>query len=138
MNSFKPRSRSGASCARRRHRIVGDPGDGGSEFTAAYFQSCCQAIGQWVRCRVNQTGGLGIVERLNRTFKYEFVFRHEVTTSAELKALVPQFRQWYNQERLHSSLGYQVPWQRFLADVAGLTQRLEEFLGALLPGGGRG
>ena len=95
--------------------------DGGSEFTSAYFQSCCQAMGQWVRCRVNQPGGLGVVERLNRTFKYEFVFRHEVTTSAELKALVPQFRKWYNQERLHSSLGYQVPWQRFLADIAGLT-----------------
>ena len=95
--------------------------DGGSEFTSEYFQRCCQAIGQWVRCRVNQAGGMGIVERLNRTFKYEFVFRHEVTTSAELKALVPQFRKWYNQERLHSSLGYQVPWQRFLADIAGLT-----------------
>jgi putative transposase len=70
---------------------------------------------------VNQAGGMGLVERLNRTFKYDFVFRHEVTTSFELKALAPRFRDWYNQERLHSSLGYQTPWQRFLADAAALT-----------------
>ncbi len=95
--------------------------DGGSEFTSEYFQRCCQAIGQWVRCRVNQAGGMGMVERLHRTFKYEFVFRHEVTTSVELKELVPRFRAWYNQERLHSSLGYQAPWQRLLADIAALT-----------------
>jgi hypothetical protein len=48
-------------------------------------------------------------------------FKQEQKTSVELKALVSQFRKWYNQERLHSSLGYQVPWQRFLADVAALT-----------------
>jgi putative transposase len=95
--------------------------DGGSEFTSEYFQRCCQAIGPWVRSRVNQAGGMGLVERLNRTFKYDFVFRHEVTTSFELKALAPRFRDWYNQERLHSSLGYQTPWQRFLADAAALT-----------------
>jgi putative transposase len=95
--------------------------DGGSEFTSAHFQRCCQAMGQWVRCRVNQVGGMGVVERLNRTFKYDFVFRHEVTTSLELKALAPRFQDWYNQERLHSSLGYQTPWQRFLADAAVLT-----------------
>jgi transposase InsO family protein len=95
--------------------------DGGSELTSEYFQRCCQGMGQWVRCRINQAGGMGIVERLHRTFKYEFVFRHEVTTSVELKALVPQFQTWYNVERLHSSLGYQVPWQRLLTDGAALT-----------------
>jgi len=52
---------------------------------------------------------MGLVERLNRTFKYDVVVRHEVTTSLDLKALVPQFRDWYNQERLRSSLGYQTP-----------------------------
>jgi putative transposase len=95
--------------------------DGGSEFTSEHFQRSCQAVGQWVRCRVNQEGGMGILERLNRTFKYEFVFRHEVTTSIDLQALVPRFQDWYNRERLHSSLGYQVPWRRFMADVAALT-----------------
>lgn len=92
--------------------------DAGSDVPSEYFQRCCQAIGQWVRCRVNQVGGMGILERLHRTFKYECVFRHEVTTSAQLRELVPQFQRWYNRERLHSSLGYQVPWQRLLAEAA--------------------
>jgi putative transposase len=95
--------------------------DAGSDFTSEYFQRCCQAMGQWVRCRVNQVGGMGILERLHRTFKYDFVFRHEVTTSGQLRELVPQFQDRYNRERLHSSLGYQVPWQRLLAEVRGPT-----------------
>jgi putative transposase len=95
--------------------------DGGSECTSAHFQQCCQAMGPWVRCRVNQVGGMGVVERLNRTCKYDVVFRHAVTTSLELKALAPRFQDWYNQERLHSRLGYQTPWQQFLADAAVLT-----------------
>ncbi len=41
-----------------------------------------------MRCRVAQVDGLGLLERLNRTFKHEFVFRHEVNTRADLKALV--------------------------------------------------
>jgi putative transposase len=105
--------------------------DGGSELTSAYFQRCCQAIGQWGRCRINQVGGMGIVARLPRTFKYACVCRHEVTTSVELKQLAPQFQAWYHEERLHSSLGYQAPWQRLLTDGAALTQWVEEFLGAL-------
>jgi putative transposase len=64
---------------------------------------------------------MGILERLNRTFKYECVFRHEVTTAAELQELVPRLRVWYNRERLHSSLGYQTPWQRFVAGGEALT-----------------
>ena len=94
---------------------------GGSECTSAHFQQCCQAMGQWVRCRVNQVGGRGVVERLTRTFTYDVVFRPAVTTSLELKALAPRFQDWDNQERLHSRLGYQTPWQQFLADAAVLT-----------------
>ena len=74
---------------------------------------------------------MGILERFNRPFTYACVFRHEVTTSIELQALVPRFQDWYHRERLHRSLEDQVPWQRFLADVAALTERLEEFLGPL-------
>jgi transposase InsO family protein len=83
--------------------------DGGSDFTSHHFQQVCQSIGSWVRCRVAQVGGMGILERLNRTFKHEFVFQHEVNTQAELKALLPRFMCWYNDRRLHSSLGYRTP-----------------------------
>ena len=36
----------------------------------------------------------------------------------DLKQLAPRFQQWYNQERLHSSLGYQVPWQQLITEAA--------------------
>lgn len=91
--------------------------DGGSDFTSHHFQQVCETLGSWIRCRVSQVGGMGILERLNRTFKHEFVFRHEVTTQAELTALVPAFMRWYNERRLHSSLGYRTP-ASVLADEA--------------------
>ena len=47
--------------------------DGGSDFTSAWFQTCCSQLGQWIRCRVNQVGGMGILERLKRTFKYQYL-----------------------------------------------------------------
>ena len=52
------------------------------------------------------------------TRQYDFVFRHEVEVLDDLKQLAPQFQTWYNQERLHSTLGYEVPWQRLVADAA--------------------
>lgn len=67
----------------RRLSALGLPGlrrvqsDAGSDFTSGHFQQVCQDIGQWVRCRVAQPGGMGILERLNRTFKHEFIFRHD-------------------------------------------------------------
>lgn len=95
--------------------------DGGSDFTSAWFQSCCEEWGQWIRCRVNQVGGMGILERLNRTFKYESVFRDEIETSVQLQAHLSEFRRWYNEERLHSSLGYRTPEQALLQEVGVLT-----------------
>jgi transposase InsO family protein len=95
--------------------------DGGSDFTSAWFQMCCSQLGQWIRCRVNQVGGMGILERLNRTFKYESVFRDEIETSRQLRAHLPEFERWYNEERLHSSVGYQPPIQALLQEVTALT-----------------
>jgi putative transposase len=95
--------------------------DGGSDFTSAWFQTCCSQLGQWSRCRVNQVGGMGIMERLNRTFKYESVFRDEIETSGQLRGHLPEFQRWYNEERLHSSVGYQPPMQALLQEVTILT-----------------
>ena len=52
---------------------------------------------------------MGILERLNRTFKHEFVFRRKVNTLADLKALLPAFQRWYNEQRSHSSFEYRTP-----------------------------
>lgn len=92
--------------------------DAGSDFTSGHFQQVCQDIGQWVRCRVAQVGSIGFLERLNRTFKHEFVFRHEVNTLADLRVLLPVFQHWYNQQRLHSRLAYRTPAALLADEVA--------------------
>jgi putative transposase len=61
--------------------------DGGSDFASKLFQDYCNDIGCWIRSKVNQKGGMGIIERLNRTLKYEWLFRHEYGTLFELQAL---------------------------------------------------
>ncbi|MGB2682864.1 MAG: integrase core domain-containing protein, partial [Candidatus Competibacter sp.] len=94
--------------------------DAGSDFTSGHFQQVCQDIGQWVRCRVAQVGGMGILERLHRTFKHEFVFRHEVKTLADLKALLSPFQRGYNQQRLHSRLEYRTPADLLADEVAAI------------------
>lgn len=83
--------------------------DGGSDFTAHCFQNHCQTLGAWVRAKVNQPGGMGILERMHRTFKYDYLFRHEVRDDDELKSITEGFMAWYNQQRPHSVLGYQTP-----------------------------
>jgi len=57
--------------------------DGGSDFTSGVFQDACQALGGWIRAKVSQRGGMGILERTNRTLKYEFVFREEFCSITE-------------------------------------------------------
>lgn len=91
--------------------------DAGSDFTSNHFQATCQQLGSWHRCRINQKGGMGILERLNRTIKWDFVFQHEPQTLAELQKLDDDFIHWYNQERIHSSINYQTPWQKLLEDA---------------------
>lgn len=85
--------------------------DGGSDFTSQLFQDYCRKVGCWIRSKVNQKGGMGILERLNRSLKYEWLFRHEYCTLFELQALAEGFKAWYNHERRHSSLAYQTPWR---------------------------
>jgi len=83
--------------------------DGGSDFTLGVFQDACREAGSWVRARVSQKGGMGILER---TLKYEFVFREDFATMQELRDGVESFRDWYNHVRLHSALGYACPWAK--------------------------
>ena len=49
--------------------------DGGSDFTSEVFQNACLSYGAWVRCKVSQKGGMGILERLNRTYKLRLRFQ---------------------------------------------------------------
>ena len=63
---------------------------------------------------------MGILERLNRTFKHEFVFRQEVNTLTDLAALLSPFQRWYNEQRLHSSLEYRTPAAILAVEVAAI------------------
>lgn len=92
--------------------------DGGSDFTSQFFQDTCSSINAlWKRCRVSEKAGMAILERLNRTLKYDFVFWHEPQTLNELKDLDRQFDDWYNHQRIHSSINYLTPWQKLLQDA---------------------
>ena len=92
--------------------------DGGSDFSSHHFQASCLSLGaSWHRCKVNEKGGMGILERLNRTLKWDFVFWHELDTIEDLKNLDQPFKDWYNQQRIHSAINYQTPWQKLLDDV---------------------
>lgn len=84
--------------------------DAGSDFTSSHFQNTCTALGgSWHRCRVNEKGGMGILERANRTLKWDFVFWQEPKNIAELTVLDADFKHWYNHERIHAAIAYQTP-----------------------------
>lgn len=101
--------------------------DGGSDFTSALFQAYCSSLGSWVRARVNQKGGMGILERLNRTFKYDYLFRLEINSFQDLQDSLQDFRSWYNTVRLHSTLKYQTPWSVLLHTAILSNNMVEKF-----------
>ena len=50
-----------------------------------------------------------LTERLWRTVKYEEVHLKEYGSLAEARVELDRFFRWYNEERLHQSLGYRTP-----------------------------
>lgn len=94
--------------------------DGGSDFTSQSFRQACEEVGCWIRAKVSQRGGMGILERVNRNLKYEWIFRQEVRSITELRVQCAQFQHWYNTARLHSALGYAYPWDKLVASAESL------------------
>jgi putative transposase len=86
--------------------------DAGSDFTSQHFQDTCQQLGSWHRSSIKQTQGMALLERLNKTFKYDFYFRQECDDFDQLHPLAKLFDRWYNHERIHSAIGYLTPWQK--------------------------
>lgn len=91
--------------------------DGGSDFTSDHFQTTCQELGAWHRSSLKQTGGMAFLERLNKTFKYDFYFRQEGDTFEQLQPLAKTFKRWYKHDRIHSAIGYATPWQKLTESV---------------------
>jgi putative transposase len=91
--------------------------DGGSDFTSEHFQTTCKTLGSWHRSSIRQTQGMAILERLNKTFKYDFFFRQECDTFEQLTPLSISFKRWYNHDRIHSAIDYLTPWQKLKQDA---------------------
>jgi transposase InsO family protein len=49
-------------------------------------------------------------KRGQEPFKYQFIFRHELTDFITVGALCSDFKLWYNHQRKHSAIGYSTPW----------------------------
>ncbi|MBI1742883.1 IS3 family transposase [Candidatus Acetothermia bacterium] len=84
--------------------------DQGVQFTARSFTSTLEAAG--VRISMDGRGRVFdniFVERLWRTVKYEDIYLNDYATVPALQAGLHQYFTFYNQERLHQSLGYRTP-----------------------------
>jgi putative transposase len=90
--------------------------DQGSQFTSSDWTEALQAAGSAI-----SMDGKGrvfdniFVERLWRTVKVEEVYLRDYQTPAEARVHLDRYFTFYNEERLHQSLGYRTP-----ADVFGV------------------
>ena len=88
--------------------------DQGSQFTAEEFTNAVLARG----CKLSMDGKGAwrdnvFVERLWRSVKYERVYLRAYGTVSEAKADVATYIDWYNRERVHSSIEDRPPEQAY-------------------------
>jgi putative transposase len=84
--------------------------DQGCQFTSAEFTGMLKAAG--IRISMDGRGRVFdniFVERLWRTIKYEEVFLHDYTDVRDAWEHLARYIRFYNERRLHSSLGYKTP-----------------------------
>jgi putative transposase len=58
------------------------------------------------------------VERLWRSVKYEEVYLHEYQTVADVRTHLAVYFRFYNEERLHETLGYRTPQEVYFGTSA--------------------
>ncbi len=84
--------------------------DQGVQFTARAFTTRVEAAG--VRVSMDGRGRAldnVFIERLWRSLKYEDIYIRDYASVPELEVGLQQYFHFYNHERLHQSLAYQVP-----------------------------
>jgi putative transposase len=64
---------------------------------------------QWMHGPSHTPEAQGLVERVNRTMKEEWLMWREPRNIDELQETIDEFVEWYNTNREHSSLDYKVP-----------------------------
>jgi putative transposase len=89
--------------------------DQGSQFTSTEFTGRLEGAG----VRISMDGRSRVwdnifVERLWRTVKYEEVYLKSYETVKEARAGLAAYFHFYNNERLHESLGYRTPKEVYL------------------------
>jgi putative transposase len=84
--------------------------DQGVQFTSELWERMC--LENDIKLSMSHKGGStdnAYIERFWRTLKYEGFYLDIPDSVPELKAKIGEFIRWYNEERLHSSLGYRPP-----------------------------
>jgi transposase InsO family protein len=69
-----------------------------------------------VRTRHRAPETNGVVERFNRSLKYEHLYREEIADVLELDEQIRAFTELYNWVRPHETLGQVPPMVRYLAE----------------------
>ena len=92
--------------------------DQGSQFTAEEFTEVVLSAG----CRLSMDGRGAwrdnvFVERLWRTVKYEHVYKRVYASVGQARQQIAEFLQWYNTQRVHSSLQEKTPDEAYWATL---------------------
>lgn len=84
--------------------------DNGKVFTSKLFVARCKQYGleqEFTTPYCPQQNGM--IERFFRTLKEECVWQHNFESFSQAKTIIGEFIDFYNNERLHQSLGYLSP-----------------------------
>jgi putative transposase len=98
--------------------------DQGSQFTSNEFTSCLEGNG--IAISMDGRGRVFdniFIERLWRTVKYEEVYLHDYHNIAEARRRLSTYFEFYNTERIHSSLGDLTPLEVYFKERGRLTPR---------------
>ncbi|MBN1623063.1 MAG: IS3 family transposase, partial [Clostridia bacterium] len=101
-------------CLERAFINNGNPGimnsDQGSQFTSREYISLLKANN--IKISMDSVGRAtdnALIERFFRSFKQEKLYLYEYTNVEELRALIDEYIEFYNNERPHQSLEYRTP-----------------------------
>jgi putative transposase len=100
--------------------------DQGTQFTSVEFTTNLLEAG--IRVSMDGRGRVFdniFVERLWRSVKYEEVYLHDYETVPNARANLGAYFQFYNEERLHESLDYRTPHEKYFGTRAALAQASE-------------
>ena len=95
--------------------------DQGSQFTSTDFTGLLEK--QDIKVSMDGRGRVYdniFIERLWCSAKYEEVYLHDYATIAEARAHLAAYFHFYNEERLHETLGYRTPHEMYFGTSASL------------------